>query len=291
MAAHLRAVIRSKRVLIFGGVALALAATLTAAIYRPVGTQIAQGPVAVQEFSTQSPVQSTSASAEVAASAESTPASPEMTARAATPAETVAPPVAAPPEASVSSAPRPAAPAAPPAPAAPDAPVAPVAPVAPAAPAAPAQSWQLSQIQALFNSVVPAAERAALPASWVLTYNDPRESCGDGCTGIIDGHLETSFTPAFFNQSSTYQRNTMAHEIAHAYGYSHWSLYAYPSWAGLAGWLGQFHVLDRGFAGQYDAEAWASCVAWKESGFNNRVDQIAAPCTEQAAALAMAQIP
>ncbi len=116
-------------------------------------------------------------------------------------------------------------------------------------------------------------------------------SCGTGCTGLFDGEARSSFDSTFFSESVAYQRNRIAHEAAHAYGFLFISDYASPSWAGVGGWQTQFDSLDRSFVKTYDAEAFAACVAWQESGFNNRVDQISSLCTAPAAALAMAQLP
>jgi hypothetical protein len=164
---------------------------------------------------------------------------------------------------------------------------------APAAAAAPATTaaTRTAYINAMYLSVVPAGERAALAGRYVLGYNLPGLACGTGCSGLFGGQARSSFDNTFFNQSLAYQRNTLAHEAAHAYGFLFFSNYATPSWAGVGGWQTQFNSLDRSFVKTYDAEAWAACVAWKETGFNNRVDQIAAVCTPQAATAAMAQIP
>jgi hypothetical protein len=146
-------------------------------------------------------------------------------------------------------------------------------------------------INAMYLSVVPAGERAALAGRYVLGYNLPGLACGAGCTGLFGGQARSSFNSTFFSYSVAYQRNTVAHEAAHAYGFLFISNYATPSWAAEGGWQAQFHDLDASFVRTYDAEAWAACVAWKESGFNNRVDQIKNVCTPQAATAAMAQIP
>jgi hypothetical protein len=145
-------------------------------------------------------------------------------------------------------------------------------------------------INAMYRSVVPARQRAALAGRYVLGYDLPGLGCGTGCTGLFDGQARSSFNAAFIAQSVSLQRNTIAHEAAHAYGFLYISGYTVPSWAGMAGWQAQFHAADRGFVRTYDAEAWASCVAWRESGNNNRPDQITHACTSSAAALAMAQI-
>jgi hypothetical protein len=145
-------------------------------------------------------------------------------------------------------------------------------------------------INAMYASVVPAGQRAAMAGRYTLGYNLPGLSCGTGCSGLFNGQARSSFNNAFFAQSITYQRNTLAHEAAHAYGFLFFHNYATPSWAGLGGWQTQFNSLDRSFARTYDAEAWAACVAWQETGFNNRVDQITNICTQPAATLAMAQI-
>jgi hypothetical protein len=146
-------------------------------------------------------------------------------------------------------------------------------------------------INAMYLSVVPAGERAALAGRYVLGYNLAGLACGTGCTGLFGGQARSSFDGTFFTSSLAYQRNTLAHEAAHAYGFLFIRNYATPSWAAEGGWQGQFHDLDASFVRTYDAEAWAACVAWKESGFNNRVDQIKNACTPQAATAAMAQIP
>jgi hypothetical protein len=166
----------------------------------------------------------------------------------------------------------------------------PAAPAKPSTPATSAAGDRAAYINAMYLSVVPAAERAAMAGRYVLGYNLPALSCGTGCTGMFGAQARSSFDDAFFTQSPSYQRNTIAHEAAHAYGFLTFADYATPSWAAVGGWQTQFHTADRSFAGSYDAEAWASCVAWKESGFNNLVNQISHVCTSQAAALAVAQI-
>jgi hypothetical protein len=145
-------------------------------------------------------------------------------------------------------------------------------------------------VNAMYQSLVPATERAALAGHYVLGYNLPGLGCGTGCTGIFSGEARSSFNDSFFAQSLTYQRNLLAHEAAHAYGYLFITNYTATSWATAGGWQAQFHTLDRSFAGTYDAEAWAACVAWKQTGFNNRINQTTNVCTADAAALALAQI-
>jgi len=145
-------------------------------------------------------------------------------------------------------------------------------------------------INTLYSSVIPAGERAALAGHYVLGYQLPGINCGTGCTSFSNGSARSSFNATFFRESVTYQRNRIAHEAAHAYGFLHFTNYATPSWAGLGGWQAQFNQLDRSFLRTFDAEAWAACVAWKETGFNNRVNQIRAVCTPAAGAFAIAQI-
>ena len=165
----------------------------------------------------------------------------------------------------------------------------PTAPVAATAPVSTAAA-RTAYINAMYVAVVPAAERSSMAGDYVLGYNLAGLNCGTGCTGISNGQARSSFNDAFFSSSLAYQRNTLAHEAAHAYGYLHFNGYGLQSWAALGGWQAQFNALDRSFVGTYDAEAWASCVAWQETGFNNRVNQISSVCTAAAAALAMAQI-
>jgi hypothetical protein len=163
---------------------------------------------------------------------------------------------------------------------------------APAAnPAANPTDTRTAYVNALYMSVVPGAERAALAAGhYLLGYDLVGLSCGTGCTGVIDGQVRSSFNATFFAESAAYQRNTIAHEAAHAFGFLYIGGYATPSWAAIGGWQSQFDSIDRSFASTYDAEAWAACVAWQESGFNDVVDQITHACTAPAAALAMAQL-
>jgi hypothetical protein len=146
-------------------------------------------------------------------------------------------------------------------------------------------------LNAMYLSVVPAGERAALAGEYALGYNIPGINCGTGCTDYSNNTARSSFNATFFSESVTIQRNRIAHEAAHAYGFLHFNGYATPSWAGLGGWQAQFNQLDRSFVKTYDAEAFAACVAWKETGFNNQVNQISAPCTSDAATFAIAQIP
>lgn len=145
-------------------------------------------------------------------------------------------------------------------------------------------------VNTMYLTVVPAGQRAALAGRYVLGYDLAGLGCGTGCTGLFEGQARSSFNALFFGESLPYQRNTVAHEAAHAYGFLFIGNYAMPSWAEVGGWQAQFHDIDRDFAGPYDAEAWAACVAWQETGFNNRVDQIAHPCTPKAANAAIEQI-
>jgi hypothetical protein len=187
----------------------------------------------------------------------------------------------------------PAAPLAAPAHAAPAAPIKTIAKVATpdqTAPQANTSEARTAYINAMYLAVVPARQRAMLAGRYVLGYNLPGVGCGTGCTGLFNGQARSSFNATFFSESIAYQRNTLAHEAAHAYGFLMLTNYTTASWAGLGGWQAHFNAVDRSFAGPNDAEAWAACVAWQESGFNDRIDQIAHPCTAQAAALAMAQI-
>jgi hypothetical protein len=158
-------------------------------------------------------------------------------------------------------------------------------------PASPTSTTRTAYVNAMYLAVVPAGQRAALAGHYVLGYNLPGLGCATGCTGLFDGQARSSFNDTFFAESLAYQRNTLAHEAAHAYGFLYFSSYATPSWGSVGGWQSDFNALDRGFVRTYDAEAWAACVAWQETGFNNRVDQITSVCTAPAAALAMAQIP
>lgn len=160
---------------------------------------------------------------------------------------------------------------------------------APAA-AAPAVDTRTAYIDAMYVAVVPARQRAALAGRYVLGYDLPGMTCGTGCTGVFSGQARSSFDAEFFTEAAPYQRNILAHEAAHAYGFLTFAGYATPDWTAVGGWQAQFHAADRSFAGTYDAEAWASCVAWQESGFNNLVNEISHVCTSTAAALAVAQI-
>jgi hypothetical protein len=145
-------------------------------------------------------------------------------------------------------------------------------------------------LEAMYVSVVPARQRAALAGRYVLGYNLPGIDCGTGCTGLFGGQARSSFNVTFFAEPLAYQRNTVAHEAAHAYGFLFVGAYWVPSWAGLDGWQAKFFALDRNFVGTYAAEAWAACVAWQETGFNDPIDQIKGVCTREAAAVAMSVI-
>ena len=145
-------------------------------------------------------------------------------------------------------------------------------------------------LDAMYLSVVPAGERAALDGRYVFGYNLPGLSCGTGCTNLFGGQARSSFDATFFGESLPYQRNTLAHEAAHAYGFLYFANYATPSWTAFGGWRAQFRAAAQGFIRTYDAEAWAACVAWKESGFNDPIDQIRGICTDAAATIAMANI-
>jgi hypothetical protein len=170
--------------------------------------------------------------------------------------------------------------------------VAPAAPAAtnaaPAAAAAP--DSRNAALAALYVSVVPAAERAALAGRYVIGYNLPGLNCGNGCTGLFSGQARSSFNAAFFTLGTSYQRNILAHEAAHAFGFLFIANYATPDWSASGGWQAQFHAAHRGFVRTYDAEAWAACVAWSQTGFNNVIEQVTGPCTAQAASLAVAQL-
>jgi hypothetical protein len=145
-------------------------------------------------------------------------------------------------------------------------------------------------LKRMYLAVVPKQERAKLAGHYLLGYNLPGLSCGTGCSGRFGDQARSSFDAVFFGRPVSYQRNILAHEAAHAYGFLYIRGYATASWSHSGGWQARFHHLDRAFAGTYDAEAWASCVAWKETGFNNRVLQIRSACTSAAARLAMSTI-
>jgi hypothetical protein len=145
----------------------------------------------------------------------------------------------------------------------------------------------LAYLTAMYVSVVPAAERAALDGRYVFGYDLPGLACGTGCSGLFGGQARSSFDASFFALSTGYQRNTLAHEAAHAYGFLYLPGYTTESWQGSGGWMTQFHDAAAGFVRTYDAEAWAACVAWQETGFNNRIDQVRGICTGAAAAIAM----
>jgi hypothetical protein len=155
---------------------------------------------------------------------------------------------------------------------------------------APTAALRSAYVNTMYLTVVPAGQRAALAGRYVLGYDLAGLSCGTGCTGLFDGQARSSFNDVFFGESLADQRNTLAHEAAHAYGFLFIDNYTVPSWAGVGGWQTEFNGLDRGFAGAYDAEAWAACIAWEETGFNPRIDQIAHVCTPQAAAAAIEHI-
>jgi hypothetical protein len=157
-------------------------------------------------------------------------------------------------------------------------------------PASTAAAFRSAYINTMYLTVVPASQRAALAGRYVLGYDLAGLSCGTGCTGLFDGQARSSFNDVFFSESLAYQRNTLAHEAAHAYGFLFIDNYTMPSWAEVGGWQTEFNRLDRDFAGPYDAEAWAACIAWEETGFNPRINQIAHVCTPQAAATAIEHI-
>jgi hypothetical protein len=159
----------------------------------------------------------------------------------------------------------------------------------PSTAAAPVDSRQAA-LNAMYLAVVPAAERAALAGRYTFGYDVPGVSCGTGCTNMFNGQPRSSYDATFFAESASYERNTVAHEAAHAYGFLYIPNYTTQSWAGEGGWQAQFQAAAQGFVRTYDAEAWAACVAWKESGFNDPIDQIRGVCTEAAAAIAMAVI-
>lgn len=149
-----------------------------------------------------------------------------------------------------------------------------------------------AQLIAIYDHVVPARERAVLANRYTIGYSIPGISCGTGCTRYVPSanHVWSSFNATFFRESPARQRNTVAHEAAHAYGFLKFKRYAQASWQSVGGWQTQFHNVDRSFVRTYDAEAFADCVAWKESGFNDLVDNVRRVCTAAGASLAMAQI-
>jgi hypothetical protein len=153
---------------------------------------------------------------------------------------------------------------------------------------------KVAYITALYDRYVVKGERAQLANHYRVQYNTFRCSGGNdaGCTwNKGGGQVVTSFQPVFFTYTAAAQRNIVAHEAAHAFGFLHIVNYTTPSWAGQSAlWQRQFHALDRGFARTYDAEAYAACVAWKETGVNVALVQTKAPCTQAAAALALKHI-
>jgi hypothetical protein len=146
----------------------------------------------------------------------------------------------------------------------------------------------------LYDTYVVKDERAHLANHYRVQYNTFRCNGGNdaGCTwNKGGGQVVTSFQPVFFTYTAAAQRNIVAHEAAHAFGFLHIVNYTTPSWAGQSAlWQRQFHALDRGFARTYDAEAYAACVAWKETGINVTLVQTKAPCSQAAAALALKHI-
>jgi hypothetical protein len=148
----------------------------------------------------------------------------------------------------------------------------------------------LAYLTAMYLSVVPAGERAALDRHYVFGVNLPGLVCGSGCSGMFGAQARPSFDGYFFAMSISYQRNTLAHEAAHAYGLLYLPGYADQELVGLGRLDGGVPQRGSELAGSYDAEARAACVTWKESGFNTRVDQVRAVCTESAASLAMTSI-
>jgi hypothetical protein len=153
---------------------------------------------------------------------------------------------------------------------------------------------KVAYITALYDTYVVKGERAQLASHYRVQYNAFRCNGGNdaGCTwNKGGGQVVTSFQPVFFTYTAPAQRNIVAHEAAHAFGFLHIANYTMPSWAAQSAlWQRQFHALDRGFARTYDAEAYAACVAWKETGVNVALVQTKAPCTQAAAALALKHI-
>lgn len=151
---------------------------------------------------------------------------------------------------------------------------------------------KVAHIIDLYDTYVVKRERAHLANHYTITFNT--FTCAgqqDGCTKRVSAtQSATSFSPHFFTLSLPAQRNIVAHEAAHGYGFVNIALYGLPNWSGVSAWQTRFHSLDRSFAGQYDAEAYAACVGWKESGVNMNLVQTDGPCTPAAAAVALSHV-
>ncbi len=150
---------------------------------------------------------------------------------------------------------------------------------------------RLAKLVALYDTAVPAWERAALRGHYVITYADPHLACGTGCTALVSpGHVESSFSAALFSSSSRTQRDGIVHEAAHAYGFLYLQQYAAPSWAATSGWQASFDALDRTFVRTYDAEAFATCMVAAEVDRNWRPDQVRAACPRPVATWVLAHV-
>ena len=77
-------------------------------------------------------------------------------------------------------------------------------------------------INAMYVQVVPSSERASLAGRYTLGYDLPGLDCGTGCTGVTNGRARSSFDAAFFLEPLPYQRSSLAHEAAHAFGSCTW---------------------------------------------------------------------
>ncbi len=149
----------------------------------------------------------------------------------------------------------------------------------------------INKINALYNSTVPAWERAALAGHYTLAYNDPRVRCGTGCTGFVSaGQVESSFLPSFFRLSTRNQRDGIAHEAAHAYGFLYLQRYSAASWAPATNWQASFDAMDRSMVRTYDGEAFATCVVAAEVDRNWRPAQVRKVCPVALAHWVIAQI-
>jgi len=81
-------------------------------------------------------------------------------------------------------------------------------------------------------------------------------------------------------QSFAFVEAAVAHEYAHALGFSHVAAYRFSDWSQAPEpWARQFHQLDATIRGTDDREAFASCIAraWT-GGFGWVPSQVRAEC-------------
>jgi hypothetical protein len=138
----------------------------------------------------------------------------------------------------------------------------------------------LAELAAAVADVVPAWARVVVQP----TYSIGEGGCGDGCTWPGDPPL-TRFSSWVMAQSFPFVEAAVAHEYAHALGFTHLTAYRFSDWSDAPEpWAREFHALDSTFRGADDREAFAACIAraWT-GGYDWTPEQIRATCPLQLA--------